>query len=236
MMRQFGFEVECPSNGKYIVKNSKTCKISSYTVETDATAASYPIALAAATSGAVLVKNFPREGLQGDVGFAQVMQKAGLVKCRRVENDLLALKSEPSAEACEFNFNDISDTFLTLAAIAPLFGRTTKITGIAHTRKQESDRVEAMAREISKFAKKVEFDEDSITIFPYEKSELAKKISSPVKSKPTKTIELPCRTALRDAPIFLAAERRGLKYATRNARQKHGPTFSKSSNSQERTA
>lgn len=181
MMRQFGFEVECPSNGKYIVKNSKTCKISSYTVETDATAASYPIALAAATSGAVLVKNFPREGLQGDVGFAQVMQKAGLVKCRRVENDLLALKSEPSAEACEFDFNDISDTFLTLAAIAPLFGRTTKITGIAHTRKQESDRVEAMAREISKFAKKVEFDEDSITIFPYEKSELAKKISSPVK-------------------------------------------------------
>lgn len=181
MMRQFGFEAECVSSGKYIVKNTRTSEISSYQVETDATAASYPIALAAVAAGAVLVKNFPNEGLQGDAKFAEVMQKAGLVECRRVESDLLARKAEPSNEACEFDFNDISDTFLTLAAIAPLFGRKVKITGIAHTRKQESDRVEAMAREISKFAKKADFDEDSITVYPYEKSELSRKISSPVK-------------------------------------------------------
>lgn len=182
MMRQFGFEVEQPSSEKYTVKNIRTAKISSYRVETDATAASYPIALAAAASGAVLVKNFPHDGLQGDVKFAEIMQKAGLVKCRRAGNDLLVCKSEPSSnQPCEFDFNDISDTFLTLAAISPLFGRVVKITGIAHTRKQESDRVEAMAREISKFAKKADFDEDSITVYPYEKSELAQKISRPVK-------------------------------------------------------
>lgn len=182
MMRQFGFEVECLADGKYVVKNSNSKKISSYKIETDATAASYPIALAAVTSGVVLVKNFPEDGLQGDVKFAEVIERAGLVKCKRVENDLLVLSCDNSSnEPCEFNFNDISDTFLTLAAIAPLFERVIKITGIAHTRKQESDRIKAMACEISKFAKKVDFDDDSITIYPYAKSELSQNILRPVK-------------------------------------------------------
>ncbi len=36
------------------------------------------------------------------------------------------------------NFREFSDTFLTLVALAPLLDGPTKITGIAHTRKQET--------------------------------------------------------------------------------------------------
>jgi len=42
----------------------------------------------------------------------------------------------------------------------------TRITGIAHTRKQETDRVAGMARELAKLGQGVEETEDSLTITP----------------------------------------------------------------------
>ncbi|MBR4597761.1 MAG: (d)CMP kinase, partial [Opitutales bacterium] len=178
LMRQFGFDARQASDKKYLVKNSRANPPSSYEVEPDATAASYPIALAAAAGGAVLIKNFPRGGLQGDARFAEVMHKSGLVLCQMVGGDLLARRNLDMQKYSggEFDFNDISDTFLTLASLVPLFGKPVKIKGIAHTRKQESDRVAAMASEVGKFSKNVEFDDDSISIFPYPRGEIAKNI------------------------------------------------------------
>jgi 3-phosphoshikimate 1-carboxyvinyltransferase len=64
------------------------------------------------------------------------------------------------------NFHEISDTFLTLAAIAPLLAGPTRITGISHTRKQETDRVAGMARELTKLGQRVIETEDSLEIHP----------------------------------------------------------------------
>ena len=64
------------------------------------------------------------------------------------------------------DFREFSDTFLTLAAIAPLLEGPTRITGIAHTRKQETDRVSGMAKELKKLGQKVIEAEDSLEIHP----------------------------------------------------------------------
>ena len=64
------------------------------------------------------------------------------------------------------DFKAISDTFLTLAAIAPLLAGPTRITGIAHTRKQETDRVGGIARELTKLGQHLVETEDSLTITP----------------------------------------------------------------------
>jgi 3-phosphoshikimate 1-carboxyvinyltransferase len=64
------------------------------------------------------------------------------------------------------DFREISDTFLTLAAISPLREGTTKITGIAHTRKQETDRVAGMACELKKLGQHVIETRDSLEIHP----------------------------------------------------------------------
>ena len=66
----------------------------------------------------------------------------------------------------EFDFNPISDTFLTLAALSPLLSSTLKISGIAHTRKQETDRVYAMATELKKLGQEVIEEKDSLEIIP----------------------------------------------------------------------
>ena len=64
------------------------------------------------------------------------------------------------------DFYQFSDTFLTLAAIAPLLEGKTEVTGIAHTRKQETDRIAAMVTELKKLGQKVTDTEGSITIEP----------------------------------------------------------------------
>jgi 3-phosphoshikimate 1-carboxyvinyltransferase len=66
----------------------------------------------------------------------------------------------------EQDFSEFSDTFLTLAAISPLLTGPTRISGIAHTRKQETDRVAGMARELIKLGQKVTETEDALTIEP----------------------------------------------------------------------
>jgi 3-phosphoshikimate 1-carboxyvinyltransferase len=65
-----------------------------------------------------------------------------------------------------FDFSEFSDTFLTLAAIAPLLEGPTKITGIYHTRKQETDRVAAMATELRRLGQGVKETDDSLEIHP----------------------------------------------------------------------
>ena len=64
------------------------------------------------------------------------------------------------------SISDISDTFLTLVAISPLLPTHLKISGIAHTRLQETDRVKAMAVELKKLGLKVIEKEDSLEITP----------------------------------------------------------------------
>lgn len=63
-------------------------------------------------------------------------------------------------------FNEFSDTFLSLAAITPLLDGPTSITGIGHTRKQETDRVAGMANELRKLGQGVIEKHDSLTVAP----------------------------------------------------------------------
>jgi 3-phosphoshikimate 1-carboxyvinyltransferase len=78
---------------------------------------------------------------------------------------VLLLQLIPSGD---FNFNDISDTFLTLAALSPILKTPLKISGIAHTRNQETDRVSGMVTQLKKIVHNVDEAEDSIYIEPYE--------------------------------------------------------------------
>jgi len=66
----------------------------------------------------------------------------------------------------EFDFNAISDTAQTLAAIAPFADGLVTIRGIAHNRVKETDRVGAVATELRKLGQEVEEFEDGMTIRP----------------------------------------------------------------------
>jgi len=61
---------------------------------------------------------------------------------------------------------DCSDTFPTLAVIATQAGTPTELSGIAHTRAQESDRVAAVAAGIAALGGRAQAFRDAIRIEP----------------------------------------------------------------------
>ena len=126
---------------------------STYPIEADATAATYFQALPLVVGGSLALPGLqpPVTSLQGDAAFVDVLAR---VRARSGN----ALLTE--------DFHAISDAFLTLAALAPLLPGPTRITGIAHTRKQETDRVAGMACELRKLGQEVVETEDSLTITP----------------------------------------------------------------------
>ncbi|MSU45895.1 MAG: 3-phosphoshikimate 1-carboxyvinyltransferase [Lacunisphaera sp.] len=137
--------------------------LTEYAIEGDATAASYFAALAAVTGGKLELAglNLAAGALQGDAEFLRFL----------AARKYLSVAGATVAPGPEFSgvtgdFNDFSDTFLTLAALAPLLDGPTRITGIAHTRLQETDRVSGAARELKKLGQQVIETKDSLEIHP----------------------------------------------------------------------
>lgn len=139
-----------------------------YAIEPDASAASYFLALPLITGGqlTLLGAQDSKQGLQGDTEFADVIRSAG-ADVRVHANGLdVSFARGGDRRSVDRNFKAISDTFLTLAAVAPLLDGPTRISGIAHTRKQETDRVAGMARELTRLGQKVIETEDALEIHP----------------------------------------------------------------------
>lgn len=177
-----GFGIKCLSdNYKFSFKRSNEFNdVRVYDVEPDATAASYFAALPSVVGGAVILEGLGSGKLiQGDLRFIEVLEKLGLVKTDIVGGDILVRGvSNFIGKSASLDFNDISDTFLTLAAISMFFGNPIKISGLSHTRKQECDRVEAVRSQIAKFCDCVSAEKDSLSIKPFGRENFVRELSS----------------------------------------------------------
>lgn len=139
-----------------------------YGVEPDATSASYFAALPLVVGGSVTLDALrpAAESLQGDVRFLDVLAQCGAVVAGERDGITVSFAPFGRRTGVSHDFADFSDTFLTLAAIAPLLEGPTRISGIAHTRKQETDRVSAMATELKRLGQGVTETDDSLEIHP----------------------------------------------------------------------
>ena len=113
------------------------------------------------------IKNLGKEKfLQGDIAFKDVISQAGLSVYAESGNLVTESRKASPKYGLRADFNAISDTFLTLAALAPLLEGKTRITGIGHTRRQETDRISAMAKELKKLGQEVAEEKDGLEIQP----------------------------------------------------------------------
>jgi 3-phosphoshikimate 1-carboxyvinyltransferase len=156
--------------GEYALPRTSYCvpASGSYAIEPDISAASYFLALTLIHGGSLRIPNLSSDPLQGDAHFVEVLAQHGL-QVEAAHGEWTANCSETNdllRGHREINFNSISDTFLTYAAIAPLLGDSVRITGIAHTRHQETDRIAGMAAELSKLGQLVKEEEGALTIQP----------------------------------------------------------------------
>ena len=139
-----------------------------YAIEPDLSAASYFLSLTALHGGTLKIPALSPKPLQGDAQFANVLEPLGL-EVQQNAFEWMVFGKSPQAFShtpATIDFSNFSDTFLTYAALTPLLGCTYTIKGIAHTRKQETDRPAGIARELEKLGQTVTQSHDSLTIKP----------------------------------------------------------------------
>lgn len=165
MMKQFGHSgvVKIDNDTYEVVKEQYHAR--AYQIEPDVSAACYFYAMAAITGGRAKVKHMAKDSLQGDMKFIDLLEKMG---CTINWTDTLELTgpAKGKLKGVDINMSDYSDQVLTLAAIAPYASDRTVISGVAHIRGQESDRLSVISTELTKMGIKCEEKEDGIIIYP----------------------------------------------------------------------
>jgi 3-phosphoshikimate 1-carboxyvinyltransferase len=163
VMRDFGVEVVEEGRDRFVVPPG-VYEAGKYVVEPDASGASYFFAAAALTGGRVRVPGLGSASSQGDLGFVEVLEEMGCEA--EIGVDYVEVRGPERLRGIEVDMNGISDTMITLAAIAPFASSPTTIKNVAHTRAQETDRIAAVARELTRLGAEVEERPDGLKITP----------------------------------------------------------------------
>ncbi len=163
-LRSFGAEMRNDDYRVFHVSGGQTYRPVDYSVEPDASGASYFFALAAATEGRVRVLHLGSESAQGDARFVDVLERMGC-DVRRNSN-WIEVRGPKQLRGIDVDMNAISDTVQTLAAIAPLASSPVTIRNVAHIRHKETDRIAAVTTELRRLGVSVDERPDGMTIYP----------------------------------------------------------------------
>jgi len=164
LMKTFGIEVDNQAYQRFVVRGQQNYQSPGhYLVEGDASSASYFLAAGAIKGGTVKVTGIGRNSVQGDIRFADVLEKMGaqvvwgedFISCTRGE-----------LNAIDMDMNHIPDAAMTIATAALFAKGTTTLRNIYNWRVKETDRLFAMATELRKVGATVEEGEDYIRVTP----------------------------------------------------------------------
>lgn len=164
IMAEFGLTVERRGYEQFTVRAGRYLAQERYTVESDASAASYFFAAPLICGGSVCVENISRQSKQGDIAFLDVLHQMGAT-VEESDHGILVTGHSP-LRGLDVDLRDIPDTAQTLAAIAPFANSPTRIRGIASARVKETDRVTATCAELARLGVTVDEHPDGMTIYP----------------------------------------------------------------------
>ena len=163
VMRAFGVSVQTEGLSRFLIPGGQVYRGRDYAIEPDASAASYFFAAAAIAGGSVSVEGLSHGSLQGDVAFCECLRRMG---CRvDYAAEAITVTGGPLV-GIQTDMNAISDMVQTLGAVALFAQGPTTITGVAHIRHKETDRIAALATELRKLGAEVEAWADGLRITP----------------------------------------------------------------------
>ncbi|MEJ2671710.1 MAG: 3-phosphoshikimate 1-carboxyvinyltransferase [Deltaproteobacteria bacterium] len=132
-----------------------------YQIEADASSASYFWAAAALTKGKVTITNLSLESQQGDAAFPRVLERMGCTISETSQG--ITLQGAP-LQGIRVDMATMPDLVPTLAVLAAFAQGETVITGVAHLRHKESDRLAAVAAELTKLGIETKETADGLVI------------------------------------------------------------------------
>lgn len=164
VMAAFGVQVISEDYKFFQIERGQQYQPRVYNIEPDASNASYFFAAAALTGGRVTVQHLNLDSAQGDLQFVHILEQMG---CQTtVSNTGITVTGPHQLKGIDVDMRAISDTALTLAAIAPFADGKVTIRNIEHTRWQETDRIHAMVTELRKLGVPVVEHQDGLEISP----------------------------------------------------------------------
>ncbi|QCI22173.1 3-phosphoshikimate 1-carboxyvinyltransferase [Buchnera aphidicola] len=164
LIKSFAVNIKHDSYKIFYIKGQQQYKTpGNYTIEGDASSASYFLAASAIKGGSVKVIGIGKNSIQGDIEFANILQKMGAI----IEwgNDFI-ICTRNKLNAIDLDMNHIPDAAMTIAIVALFSTGTTIIRNIYNWRVKETDRLSAMTIELRKIGAIVEEGKDFLSITP----------------------------------------------------------------------
>ena len=160
-MSSFGVGVRNQGYRSFSIQAGQRYCPQQYLIEGDASNASYFFSAAAVCRGRVEVKNLNPASLQGDLGFLDILERMG---CRiNRKSDRIEVQGA-ELHGIKIDMNEMPDLVPTLAVTAAFARGRTVIQNIGHLRLKESDRIHALATELSKMGARIDEKKDGLEI------------------------------------------------------------------------
>ena len=165
LMERFGVSAAKPDAATFVIPaGARYVSPGTVTVEGDASGASYFLAAGVLGGGPVRVQGVGRDSIQGDVAFADVLARLGADI--RFGPDWIEARAGRLLDGGEIDCVAIPDAAMTLAITALKATAPTTLINIGSWRVKETDRIAAMAKELSKLGVSVEEGPDWMRVFP----------------------------------------------------------------------
>jgi 3-phosphoshikimate 1-carboxyvinyltransferase len=122
--------------------------------------------MAAVCGGAVTVPGLNADSLQGDVGFARILEQMGCDVEWGSDSVTVRRHLERPLRGIDIDLVDMSDLVPSVAVVALFAGETTRIRGVGFIRHKESDRLGDLAAELEKCGARIAVMDDGLVIDP----------------------------------------------------------------------
>lgn len=168
LLARFGIDVQRQGWQRFTIPaHSQYRSPGAIHIEGDASSASYFVALGAlaAVEAPLRIEGVGDASIQGDIRFIDAARAMG-AEVRSEANALEVRRGAWPLRALTLDCNAIPDAAMTLAVMALYADGATTLTGIGSWRVKETDRIAAMAAELSKLGAEVASGDDWIRITP----------------------------------------------------------------------
>ena len=162
-LRQHGVDVDDAEPDRWVVRPGPV-RAADVVVEPDLSNAAPFLAVGAVTGGTVVVRGWPSHTTQAGDRLREILTLMGA----QVDLDEhgLAVSGTGRLEGVDLDLHDVGELTPAVAALAALAGSPSVLRGIGHVRGHETDRLTALATELTRLGGDVTEREDGLEIRP----------------------------------------------------------------------
>jgi 3-phosphoshikimate 1-carboxyvinyltransferase len=162
IMAHFGVQVEHDAYRRFVIRGQQCYEGCEYTIEGDASSATYFWGVAALLGQDMTITNMPATSVQGDLQFLQVLERMGCTVRR--QHGIRVSGPARLQPLGEVDLNALPDAAMTVAVLAAFCQGETRIRNVANLRLKETNRLQALTAELGKLGANVKELSDGLQV------------------------------------------------------------------------